>query len=87
VLGAGELGRGRGRTSQGGPGRGAVGLFQQDGGAGTRLGQDPLASPLGVVGYFAAVGPGVGDAPFGGLLSLGQDADGLLVGRPRARAT
>ena len=64
-----------------------MGLFQQDGGAGTRLGQDPLASPLGVVGYFAAVGPGVGDAPFGGLLSLGQDADGLLAGRLRARAT
>jgi hypothetical protein len=63
-----------------------VGLFQQDRGAGTRLGQDPLAAPLGVVGYLAAVGPGVGDAPFGGLLSLGQDVDGLPAGLLRARA-
>jgi hypothetical protein len=61
-----------------------MGLLQQDTGAGTGLGQDLLPAPLGLVGYFTAVGPGVGDAPFGGLLGLGQDADGLLIGLPRA---
>ncbi len=56
-----------------------MGLLQQDGGLGMSLGEDLLATALGVVGHGAAVGMGVGDVLVGGLLGLGQDADGLTV--------
>jgi hypothetical protein len=62
-----------------GPDGGMVGLFEHDGGLGVGLGQDPLAPPLSVVGHGPAVGVSIGDVLVGGLLSLGQDADGLAV--------
>jgi hypothetical protein len=57
-----------------------VGLLQHDGGLGAGFGQDPLAAALGLVGHLATVGVGVGHVLVGGLLGLGQNADGLAVG-------
>jgi len=54
LAGASELVVVGGGWPQGGPGRRSMSLFQQNGRAGTRLGQDLVRAPLGLVGYFAA---------------------------------
>jgi hypothetical protein len=75
--GPGVAGAGIGREAV--PDRDLVGVIKHFGGARAGLRQDLLAAALGLVSHLPAVSVGVGHVAIGGLLGLGQEADGLVV--------